>query len=264
MYVISQTNYFTVSPILRSQNIRIGTLSEFYPTNEGLLGINVNHGQKVCLRLRHPKDNTRFLDLESCIGTMLHEMCHNKHGPHDEKFFSYLKVLNAEFDTLMTNGYTGEGFNSEGHRLGIGTTDSSFRTTRKKALASAVKRQKYNGLVGTTTRLGGSRCAQLSPKQLMLLAAERRRETANRRSTSNDMIILNRGNMDHKMMVELGLEDDLIEIDENQFIKGSSHHETKKMKPKENENAHINIIELSDDDENNDIETPDRKKIKVK
>lgn len=32
---------------------RVGKLAEFFPDNGGLLGLNVNRGQKILIRLRH-------------------------------------------------------------------------------------------------------------------------------------------------------------------------------------------------------------------
>lgn len=56
-------------------------LTEFFPENPGLLGMNQNHGQKIYIRLRpyHAKDT--FYDLEQdLVGTMLHEYTHNVRG----------------------------------------------------------------------------------------------------------------------------------------------------------------------------------------
>jgi hypothetical protein len=62
-----------VKPIMRQRNWRVGTLCEFYPHESNLLGLNVNAGQKVCLRLRYPSDERQFLPIEQVVDTMLHE-----------------------------------------------------------------------------------------------------------------------------------------------------------------------------------------------
>lgn len=62
-----------VKPIMRQRMWRVGTLSEFYPAEHNLLGLNVNRGQKILLRLRHPGDDRQFLPFESIVDTMLHE-----------------------------------------------------------------------------------------------------------------------------------------------------------------------------------------------
>lgn len=62
-----------VKPIMRRRTWKVGTLSEFYPHQQNLLGLNINRGQKICLRLRYPYDERQFLPLEQVVDTMLHE-----------------------------------------------------------------------------------------------------------------------------------------------------------------------------------------------
>lgn len=62
-----------VKPIMRQRGWRVGILTEFYPTETNLLGLNWNQGQKICLRLRYPGDANQFLPLEQVTDTMLHE-----------------------------------------------------------------------------------------------------------------------------------------------------------------------------------------------
>jgi hypothetical protein len=62
-----------VKPIMRRRDWKVGTLSEFYPHQRNLLGLNINGGQKICLRLRYPSDACQFLPLEQVVDTMLHE-----------------------------------------------------------------------------------------------------------------------------------------------------------------------------------------------
>src|SRR5271155_2884165 len=61
-----------VKPIMRQRNWRVGTLCEFYPAETNLLGLNINRGEKICLRLRYPGDENQFLPLEEVVDTMLH------------------------------------------------------------------------------------------------------------------------------------------------------------------------------------------------
>lgn len=49
--------------------------------------------QRILIRLRHASDETRFLDFNSVLGTMLHEMVHNIHGPHHAAFYKLLDEL---------------------------------------------------------------------------------------------------------------------------------------------------------------------------
>lgn len=62
-----------VKPIMRRRSWRVGTLSEFYPHQQNLLGLNINGGQKICLRLRHSGDQNQFLPFDQVVDTMLHE-----------------------------------------------------------------------------------------------------------------------------------------------------------------------------------------------
>jgi len=62
-----------VKPIMRQRGWRVGTLTEFFPPEKNLLGLNWNRGQKICLRLRYPGDETQFLPTEDVVDTMLHE-----------------------------------------------------------------------------------------------------------------------------------------------------------------------------------------------
>ena len=62
-----------VKPIMRQRGWKVGVLTEFYPPERNLLGLNWNKGQKICLRLRYPTDERQFLPLENVVDTMLHE-----------------------------------------------------------------------------------------------------------------------------------------------------------------------------------------------
>jgi hypothetical protein len=96
-----------------------------------VLGLNYNRGQKILIRLRPAGREDTFYEFEDLIGTMLHEviwstlfivdasidadcgclcmlqLTHNVHGPHDDKFYAFLKKLNEEYDELQSKGYTG-------------------------------------------------------------------------------------------------------------------------------------------------------------
>lgn len=57
------------------------------PTNPRLLGVNVNRGVQVKLRLRRVNHDLDFLSYHEILDTMLHELCHNAHGPHNASFY---------------------------------------------------------------------------------------------------------------------------------------------------------------------------------
>ncbi|KAG5363046.1 DNA-dependent metalloprotease WSS1 [Yarrowia sp. B02] len=112
-----------VQPIMKNHGFKVGTLCEMFPKHANLLGLNVNHGQKVCLRLRQHYDDKMFLPFESIMGTLLHELCHNKYGPHNAQFYAYLKELEDDYYALKARGFTPDtpfGFLGPGKTLGSG------------------------------------------------------------------------------------------------------------------------------------------------
>ncbi|KAF9346386.1 hypothetical protein BGX26_002117 [Mortierella sp. AD094] len=192
-----------VRPIMKAHGWKTTTLAEFY--TKGLLGMNTNSGWKIQLCLRYHSDENRFLPWEEIIGTMLHELAHNIRGPHDEKFYKALNDLNNEYDKVIASGYTGEGFDSSGHRLGAknggfgpggmrlgGSTGRETPTAAARAAAvlAAEKRRQVNEMMlpAGGRRLGagggGGSAADStskgfweqwhSPGELAAMAAERR------------------------------------------------------------------------------------------
>lgn len=61
--------------------------SDFSPNNRSLLGLNVGGGVHVKLRLRRPNRDLDFFPFHQVLDTMLHELCHNVHGPHNANFY---------------------------------------------------------------------------------------------------------------------------------------------------------------------------------
>ncbi|RPB00842.1 WLM-domain-containing protein [Choiromyces venosus 120613-1] len=163
-----------VKPIMSKGGYKVGCLAEFYPGQRDLLGVfsflareverwiadyemvglNVNSGEKVCIRLRQPYDESVFLNIDDCVFTMLHEITHNLHGPHNDTFYTHLKTLEESYSALRHSGYDGEGFYSEGKRLGAGIPKNpQLSEARLRALAAAEKRRDmYSGCSGQ--RLG--------------------------------------------------------------------------------------------------------------
>ncbi|KAL8711264.1 MAG: hypothetical protein Q9225_007150 [Loekoesia sp. 1 TL-2023] len=143
-----------VKPIMRQRGWRVGILTEFYPPEQNLLGLNWNRGQKICLRLRYPGDERQFLPLEQVVDTMLHELCHNVHGPHNEAFHNLWNQLRDEHEALIRKGYTGEGFLSEGRKLGGSTQRIPMHEAQRRARAAAEKRRTLTA--GSGQKLGGA------------------------------------------------------------------------------------------------------------
>lgn len=141
-----------VKPIMRQRSWRVGTLAEFYPSQDNLLGLNTNRGQIIHLRLRHAGDPSQFLPFESVVDTMLHELCHNVIGPHNQEFHALWDQLRDEHEALIRKGYTGEGFLGNGRMLG--GRQMPRREANRLARQAAELRKSRNQ--GSGQRLGGT------------------------------------------------------------------------------------------------------------
>lgn len=154
-----------VSPVMHHYHFKVNVLCEMYPKKQGLLGLNINRGQKICLRLRSPTDSKWFLDRNEIVGTMLHELTHNWHGAHDARFYKVLDELKDKYYELQIS----ESLKNSSYPNNFSPT---LRTFSKKPNPA----KKYTTRV---TKLGtkmenSSLSANASLRSLMLLAAERR------------------------------------------------------------------------------------------
>ncbi|XP_020277299.1 uncharacterized protein LOC109851528 isoform X1 [Asparagus officinalis] len=168
-----------VQPIMRRREWRVKLLSEFCPSNPTLLGLNVGGGVEVKLRLRRPKRDWDFFPFEQVLDTMLHELCHIQHGPHNAQFYKLWDELRVECEELVSKGITGtgQGFDARGQRLGGFTRQPPLSSLRQAAAAAAVKRARNGALLPSgPRRLGGDSeiMTALSPIQAAAMAAERR------------------------------------------------------------------------------------------
>ncbi|KAL7103365.1 hypothetical protein ACP275_08G174700 [Erythranthe tilingii] len=168
-----------VQPIMRSHNWRVKLLSEFCPTNRSLLGVNVGSGINVKLRLRRANNDNDFLPYHEVLDTMLHELCHNAHGPHNSSFYKLWDELRKECEDLINKGISGsgEGFDLAGKRLGGNSHNRSLSSLRKAALTAAENRVRLGSIMPSgPKRIGGdsSIMSAFSPAQAAAMAAERR------------------------------------------------------------------------------------------
>lgn len=147
-----------VKPIMRKRSWKVQILAEFLPPEQNLLGLNINRGYKICIRLRYHNNPDLFLPVEQVVDTMLHELSHNVWGEHDSNFHRLWDELRDEHETLLRKGYTGEGFLSEGQKLGGGRFGAPPpHEMRRLARASAKKRHAQGTLSrGSGQRLGGA------------------------------------------------------------------------------------------------------------
>lgn len=90
--------------IMSTQKFRVLTLCELDPedadeeqaakgeADKCLLGWNRNFGERIALRLR-TDDFQSFRKYDSIVNTLIHELTHNVHGPHDANFWSLFNSL---------------------------------------------------------------------------------------------------------------------------------------------------------------------------
>jgi len=173
-----------VQPLMKRRQWRVKLVREFYPKNPSLLGLNVNRGVEVKVRLRQPGDPERFFPYEHILGTMLHELCHNVIGPHNAAFYKLLDEITEEVERDMANGNFGTGSGFDGRssgRLGgrgpVPVHNPNPVQLRQKILQAAEGRLKKQKIMSSgPQRLGGSSnfARGLTPSQAAAKAAERR------------------------------------------------------------------------------------------
>eukprot|EP01065_Artemidia_motanka_P046669 TRINITY_DN712_c0_g1_i1.p1 TRINITY_DN712_c0_g1~~TRINITY_DN712_c0_g1_i1.p1 ORF type:complete len:827 (+),score=308.93 TRINITY_DN712_c0_g1_i1:52-2532(+) len=97
--------------VLDKRKYRVGKLLELDPRQIKLAGLNKNRGEEILLRLRHPPpDFDKFLPYSEIRDTMLHELTHCVHGPHDDDFWALFRTLCKECKAMD--------WRSGGHRVG--------------------------------------------------------------------------------------------------------------------------------------------------
>lgn len=152
---------------------KVPLLTEFMPKQDGLLGMNVNRGSKIMIRLRDAHNSSAFLPWESLLGTLVHELVHIEIGAHSYDFYKLVDELCDEVQSDAVGRVSPAAkyvwADEQGRRLGGAGTSSG--ALRDLAGAAAAKRQRVEGHV-----LGGQRPqgVMMSRQQLMAAAAERR------------------------------------------------------------------------------------------
>ncbi|CAK8534109.1 unnamed protein product [Lathyrus sativus] len=161
-----------VQPIMHKRKWKVNLLSEFCPADPSLLGMNIGLGAEVKLRLTRPNRDWDFFPYEQVLDTMLHELCHNEHGPHNAQFYNLLDEIRKECEELMVKGIS-----STVRRLGGFSQQPPLSSLCQTALA-ATESQTRNGVLlpPGPQRLGGDSNIKsaLSPIQAAAMAAERR------------------------------------------------------------------------------------------
>ncbi|CAG5174469.1 uncharacterized protein ALTATR162_LOCUS7788 [Alternaria atra] len=168
-----------VKPMMRKRGWKVGTLAEFLPDEPQLLGLNINRTERILIRLRYHHDSRQFLSMEQITDTLLHELSHIIFGPHNADFNNLWNELRDEHQSLLMKGYTGEGFLSQGQKLG--GRRIPLDEMRRQARIAAEKRN------ATTTpntgghRLGGARPVQRGVDMRKVIA-----DAASRRNSITD------------------------------------------------------------------------------
>ncbi|MBE3046482.1 hypothetical protein IMZ48_28925, partial [Candidatus Bathyarchaeota archaeon] len=116
----------------------------------------MNRGSKICVRLRYAGDKTQFMPFESVLDTFLHELSHNVHGPHDDKFHALWDQLRSEQEDLIRKGYTGEGFLGRGQMLGGRQIPPHERQRRWREAQDRRNKDDKNRIVKPGRKLGGN------------------------------------------------------------------------------------------------------------
>lgn len=171
-----------VAPILHMNNFKVGTLCEMYPKNPNLLGLNVNRGQKILIRLRYHSNDKLFYPLGDIIGTMLHELTHNIYGPHDAKFYKFLDGLKKDFENIQYGALAKSNYVCEEQTLGGAYNPrGGYISVREKRIAalSAYKFRSESRKLGTSAANNRMNKAKMPTdpaalRKLILEATERR------------------------------------------------------------------------------------------
>ena len=136
------------------------------------------------------------------MDTMLHELAHNVHTEHDQHFYALLDEIKRDWGMLSAEGYQGEGFFSQGQRLGSGNVfykpSIAVSTTDRRLIKDAAERRAKGIVVRPEgrrlgsdqvvpdqaipsqegRRLGGGTeredVEEIDPRKLAAMAAERR------------------------------------------------------------------------------------------
>lgn len=162
----------------------VGQLVEFYPENKSLLGLNMNAGDRIMIRLRDPHNNHQFLPWQSLLGTMVHELVHIEIGAHSFDFYQMVDQLCDEVQDDILKGrhvtqvsvFDWEG--SNGHKLGGSYAIFKPSQPSSAAAAAAERRMKNNTLLGKGWKVGrlhDTVDSELTQRELLLIAAEQRR-----------------------------------------------------------------------------------------
>ena len=152
-----------VTPVMTSRNWKVAHLTEFLPRSERLLGVNVNRGVIIKIRLRSSRSATCLFRFEAVVETLLHELVHCVFGPHDRTFYALLDKIKEECELSLTSVFLGA------------SIPLVFPVPSPPPAGAKRKVRKPQGGV----KLGGAKARKgKSQRELCLQAAERRAQDA--------------------------------------------------------------------------------------
>ncbi|CEM15494.1 unnamed protein product [Vitrella brassicaformis CCMP3155] len=149
--------------IMREYQWTVGVLCEMPPEGKVgedpvcILGLNEGRGQKIHLRLR-TDDLKGFRKYEVILNTLLHELTHNRIGPHNRDFYNLMSELRAHY-MQVTNQ-----FKSAGRTTGM----SEMGTLNMAESGPAEPQDNWS----FTATLGGAHPAPTDPLSLREVAAQ--------------------------------------------------------------------------------------------
>lgn len=168
-----------VKPIMQRRQWKVPLVMEFTPTDPKLQGLNENKGQVISIRLRHHDDLSKFHNYEHILSTLLHELTHIEHGPHNKTFYKLLDQLKEE---AKRDGTPDPLITGEGRKLNNQRVNPFHSSIRDNVLRAAEKRRQTSIIMSNKPRrLGGysatSNLRSLSPRRAAAMAALKRFET---------------------------------------------------------------------------------------
>ena len=88
-------------PLMTRKGWKLKCLKEFFPVNQGLLGMNCNKNV-IMIRLRPSNDKNSFYSYDEFIlGTMIHELTHMQISAHSSDFYRLKDELEDEVNKDM-------------------------------------------------------------------------------------------------------------------------------------------------------------------
>ncbi len=97
-----------VEPIMAKRCWTVGVLGEICPKKKSkILGQNFGRGETIHIRIRDETNPDTFMDYEGLVCTMLHELAHIIHSPHNSEFWALYETLKAETEELIVHNFVG-------------------------------------------------------------------------------------------------------------------------------------------------------------